>query len=132
MIGLYRDKLERMAMMNGIPIDPAVMAIWRVKAFDLTVLANAALVPTAGYSVGTIQYVDSKLTLATGVIKAVVSNDPACDAVVAHPTATTLSAAGATAGVALEHAWFGAQVTTIQGSAADNTVQGELWIVLKR
>lgn len=107
------------------------MLIARVQHFDCTLLGNAALVPTAGYVVGTFQLIDKKTALSTGVVKAAVSNDPNGDILVDHPTTTTLSAAGATAGVALEHTYFGARVTTIQGSAGDETVVAELWITLK-
>lgn len=105
--------------------------IARCEAFDITMLNNTAAVLTAGYSVGSFQYIDKKTALSTGVIKAVVSNDPNGDVFVAHPTATSISAPGASAGVALEHTYFGAQVTTIQGTAGDSSVLGELWICLK-
>lgn len=108
------------------------MLIARVRNFDCTLLGNAAMVPTAGYVVGSFQLVNVKDTLlSTGVVSASVSNDPQCDVVVTSPTAATLSAAGATAGIALEHAFYGASVTTIQGAAGDSTVVCELWIVLK-
>lgn len=125
MIKPYRSEIEYFR-----PDDKTLVA--RVQAFDITVLNNAAVIPTAGYAVGSFQLVDTKNTLlSTGVVKAAVSNDIQGDVVVPHPTTTSLSAAGATAGVALEYAYFGAQVTTIQGAAGDSTVVCELWIVLK-
>ena len=104
------------------------MIVWRVSGFDVSLLNNACLVPTAGYSVGACQFADGTSTLlSTGVLTWSVCNDPSGNAIAAHPTTTTQSAAGTKAGVALESAYFGVRVTTAQAS-----VMGDLWIVLRK
>lgn len=95
--------------------------IAKVTRFDMTNIGNAFLIPTAGYSVGSIHVVDgSAAALSTGVLTVIVSNDPDGQHFVAHPdVAGTFSAAGTATGFALEHAYVGLRVTTAQAISVD-------------
>lgn len=98
--------------------------------FDLNKLSNGAYVRTDGYAVGSIFARGTKGSVNTAVLTVKVSNHfenerVACDAVAAHPTATTLSLVATdglgttTDGMALEHMYFGVEVTTIQSGNCD-------------
>jgi hypothetical protein len=116
----------------------ADMLIARVTRFDLNVTSQGAFVPTQGYSVGSVMVGPSTGTSA--VLTYRVSNDPDCDVVATHPDAATLLGSAtlspvstegigvAGAGLPLEHAYFGVELTTAHGSAAF----ADLYIVLRK
>lgn len=103
------------------------IAVYRVKRLNCANADEGFLVPQEGYTVGSMQVCGASGTLSTGVVSLIVSNDPGLNEYAAHPTSTTLSAPGVTAGVAMEHVGVGAAVTTAQAG-----VFVDVYVLLKR
>ena len=86
-----------------------------VRGLAVADLNNGFLVPCDGYTVASFTVVDQGSTaLSTGVLSAIVANDPGGAQAKVHPAAVALSTATVTGAFTLGYAFVGVMVTTVQ------------------
>lgn len=94
--------------------------VYTVKGLNGALLGDGFLVPVGQYTTGSLQVLNGNGTanLSTGAVSIVASNDPEGAISAALPTPISKSEAGLTAAFLLEHAYIGAEITTVQSGVS--------------